>query len=251
VLVNLVGNAIKFTDRGGRVAVEVTPVEGEGGGAVRVSVVDSGVGIPPEELDTIFEKFHQVDGNAQLAPLGTGLGLSICRELVVAHHGRIWAESDPGRGSRFSFVIPSLSPCELLLRALSSAIERAQRRDEPMSFVLARVANREELRERGSAEELESAMGALLGATRRVVRRSSDRVVPYGEALEVGVILSRTAVDGGRAFGTRLQEEFSSTPLKVEGVLLSVSAVEYPRDGRTAGELYERASDKVHEPTVA
>jgi signal transduction histidine kinase len=70
------------------------------------------VGIPPEEHESIFEKFHQVGANIGGVREGTGLGLPITRRLVEEHGGRIWLESEPGRGSRFTFTVPLKAPNE-------------------------------------------------------------------------------------------------------------------------------------------
>jgi signal transduction histidine kinase len=100
VLVNLVSNAIKYTERGEiRVSVAVTPEE------LTLSVRDAGAGIPPEELSHIFERFRQAGEAQKGRPSGTGLGLPICRELVHLHRGRIWVESEPGLGATFSFTL--------------------------------------------------------------------------------------------------------------------------------------------------
>ncbi len=103
VLYNLLSNAVKFTPPGGRVGVEADREDG----FVRVSVVDTGVGIAPEEHESIFDKFHQVGAATTGMREGTGLGLPITRRLVEEHGGRIWLESEPGKGSRFTFTIPS------------------------------------------------------------------------------------------------------------------------------------------------
>lgn len=100
VLVNLIHNAVKFTKPGG----EVTLVAGPAEAGIRFGVRDSGVGIPAESLSRIFERFYRVD--KARAGSGTGLGLSISKHIVEAHGGRIWAESEEGRGSVFYFVIP-------------------------------------------------------------------------------------------------------------------------------------------------
>lgn len=103
VVLNLLHNAVKFTFVG---EVRVLAEAHEGGALVRV--IDTGVGVPPEELDKIFLKFHQVwrGENDRDKPHGAGLGLSICREIVEHYKGRIWAESVVGKGSVFSFTLP-------------------------------------------------------------------------------------------------------------------------------------------------
>ncbi|MEW6231452.1 MAG: ATP-binding protein [Chloroflexota bacterium] len=100
VIINLVHNAIKFTPPGGRVTV-ATRASPEG---VEVSVSDTGVGISPEDLPRIFERFYK--GDRSRSGGGTGLGLAIAKHTIQAHGGRIWAESTPGRGSTFTFLLP-------------------------------------------------------------------------------------------------------------------------------------------------
>ncbi len=101
ILTNLVGNAVKFTGRGG---ITLSARTTEGG--VLVSVADTGVGIPAEELPHIFNKFYQARKQTESATRGTGLGLAITRQLVELHGGRIWAQSTPGEGTTVSFVLP-------------------------------------------------------------------------------------------------------------------------------------------------
>jgi signal transduction histidine kinase len=254
VMVNLVGNALKFTERGGSVRIEASradddPVAGEAG-AIRVAVVDSGVGIPEDQLESIFEKFHQVEGGPARTAPGTGLGLSISRELVKAHHGRIWAESRAGAGSRFSFVIPVLSQTELLMRALASEVERASALEGPMTLVVGRLQGAYALRAR-SEEEYENAMEEILTMTRGLVRRSSDRVLSRLDRGELVVILPRTSKDGGSAFATRLQEEMTkiASPSSVLG--LKVAAAHFPEEGKTAEALYQVAMEKIGEIVAA
>jgi signal transduction histidine kinase len=102
VLVNLVDNAVKYSPDGGRIDVEL----GASDGYVRFAVRDEGLGIPDEEQERIFDKFHRLDPYLQRGVSGTGLGLYICRELVRQMNGRIWVESAAGEGSTFSFELP-------------------------------------------------------------------------------------------------------------------------------------------------
>jgi NtrC-family two-component system sensor histidine kinase KinB len=99
VFTNLLGNAIKYTPEGGTITIALS----DDGGAIRCRVEDTGEGIPPDYLDRVFEKFEQVQGNRKG---GTGLGLTISRFFVEAHLGRLWVESQVGKGSSFIFTVP-------------------------------------------------------------------------------------------------------------------------------------------------
>jgi signal transduction histidine kinase len=101
VLLNLVGNAIKFTDKG-EVAIKASAENG----SFTVAVRDTGPGIPPSDQGKIFEEFQQADNAATKRKGGTGLGLSIAKRIIGMHGGRIWVESDVGKGSTFAFTIP-------------------------------------------------------------------------------------------------------------------------------------------------
>jgi signal transduction histidine kinase len=103
VVINLISNAVKFTPAGS-ITVDARP-DPEGDGVV-VSVTDTGVGIAPEDHARVFEQFGQAGDTLTDKPRGTGLGLAICREIVEHHGGRLWLESEVGRGSRFSFSLP-------------------------------------------------------------------------------------------------------------------------------------------------
>ncbi|MCP3141344.1 ATP-binding protein [Pyxidicoccus xibeiensis] len=100
VLANLLTNAIKFTAEGGRISLVVEPV----GQEVRFSVTDTGTGIPSHQLQSVFERFWQARGEDRR---GLGLGLFIAKGIVEAHGGRLWADSEPGKGSTFFFTLPA------------------------------------------------------------------------------------------------------------------------------------------------
>jgi signal transduction histidine kinase len=102
VLSNLLGNACKFSASGGRVALRAWPEEGR----THFCVEDSGIGIAPEHQARVFARFYQVDSSPSRVFKGLGLGLCIAKDLVELHGGRIWVESEPGRGSRFHFTLP-------------------------------------------------------------------------------------------------------------------------------------------------
>jgi two-component system sensor histidine kinase/response regulator len=134
ILLNLAGNAVKFTPAGGRVTLSTRLVDSRDGEPVdsslpmrpsthspvdqsirwvETTIQDTGPGIPSEELDAIFDKFHQVRRDGQHKTHGTGLGLTIAKSLIELHGGRIWVESEMGKGCRFIFTLPTTAdaPC--------------------------------------------------------------------------------------------------------------------------------------------
>jgi signal transduction histidine kinase len=103
VLTNLVENAVRYSPEGTQITLEAG-LNGEG---VVISVSDEGIGIPPELREKVFERFYQVADPVAGHTPGTGLGLSICRGIVEAHQGKIWVESESGKGARFIFSLPT------------------------------------------------------------------------------------------------------------------------------------------------
>ena len=105
VLLNLLSNAVKFTPEGGRIGIDARQADG----SVEISVSDTGIGISPEDQAKIFEEFRQVGGDYAHKREGTGLGLTLAKKFVELHGGRIWVESEVGKGSTFSFTLPERS----------------------------------------------------------------------------------------------------------------------------------------------
>jgi signal transduction histidine kinase len=114
VALNLLANAVKFTPEGGSVRIEARRVLDADG--IEISVSDTGIGMPPEDCQRLFQPFVQLDNSLTKKYEGTGLGLHLSRKIVELHGGTITVESEPGRGSRFSFTIPQ---------------SRAEQRDDP------------------------------------------------------------------------------------------------------------------------
>lgn len=106
VLLQLLDNALKFTPQGGKVAIKASFENG----LVNVAVMDTGIGIPEDRIQEIFEPFHQLDSNATRRYSGTGLGLAMVRRIIEAHGSQIKVQSAPGKGSRFEFSLPCIKP---------------------------------------------------------------------------------------------------------------------------------------------
>lgn len=136
ILNNLVSNALKFTETGG-VKVSVRRKDGE----VRISVRDTGIGVAPEAVARLFEKFEQADASTTRQYGGTGLGLAICRDLAGLMNGRVWAQSKPGAGSTFFVSLPLDRPAEAAPRRRARQPEREQASDGLPLRVLAAEDN--------------------------------------------------------------------------------------------------------------
>jgi signal transduction histidine kinase len=102
ILLNLLSNAVKFTPEGGRIGIQAKQVDG----AAEISVSDTGIGIGPEDQARIFEEFRQVGGDYAHKSEGTGLGLTLAKKFVELHGGKIWVQSEVGKGSTFTFTLP-------------------------------------------------------------------------------------------------------------------------------------------------
>ncbi|HEY2919153.1 MAG TPA: GAF domain-containing protein [Candidatus Binatia bacterium] len=102
ILLNLLSNAVKFTPEGGRIGINARQADG----SVEISVTDTGIGIAPEDQPKVFEEFRQVGTDYAHKTEGTGLGLTLAKKFVELHGGRIWVESEAGKGSKFTFTLP-------------------------------------------------------------------------------------------------------------------------------------------------
>jgi signal transduction histidine kinase len=103
-MVNLISNAVKFCNPdGGMIVIRLRVVDHR----LRVEVHDNGLGIKPEDQAEVFEPFRQIKNPTQGRPTGTGIGLTITKRIIDFHHGRIWVDSEPGKGTIFSFELPA------------------------------------------------------------------------------------------------------------------------------------------------
>jgi two-component system sensor histidine kinase VicK len=102
VIQNLASNAVKYSPRGGKITLKVINHSPE---EIMVTISDEGIGIPRDQIDNLFQKFVRITSGEAREIKGTGLGLWICKEIIQAHGGKIWVESDIGKGSTFIFTV--------------------------------------------------------------------------------------------------------------------------------------------------
>ena len=220
ILYNLLSNAVKFTPRDGRIEVACK----EEGNALCISVTDTGIGIRPQDQAVIFEEFRQVDGASGITQEGTGLGLSITRRLVEQQQGRIFVESTPGRGSRFTFTLPVAAENHqpsAPLKAPSGPLTAAV---NGKSLVLV-------VDDEGTAREL---LASYLNPEYRIVTASSgEEALKKARELRPDAITLDVLMAGGNGFEAlaRLRQtpELANTPVII------VSIVDQQRVGFALG----------------
>jgi signal transduction histidine kinase/GGDEF domain-containing protein len=246
ILTNLIGNSIKFTAEGGKILITAKHLpkgkEGGYGDKVAVSVKDTGIGIPPEHLDAIFEKFHQVEGSLHRSVSGTGLGLAITKGLVEAHQGKIWVESEVEKGSVFTFTLP-LAEGERrephFRFILDKEFQRAQENDAPLTLFLIQV-----LDERGEVEK--ALLDQLEEKVKQCLCREAD-ILLRREKEKILAALCEANLKGTQVIRQRIEEEIQKHPLEGQGapVLVKVGTATYPEEALSKAELFRLAKERL------
>jgi len=169
VFTNLIGNAIKFTERG-HIDVSLAQKDEE----AEFTVSDTGIGIAAEDLPNVFNKFLQFGRTAGAGEKGTGLGLSIAKGLVELHRGKIWVESEPGKGTKFIFTLPKYPEGQKAREYIEDGIEEAIKASTHLTLVIATLAYSDKIK--SIPEELMREMEKII---RSKLYRSKDLVLKY------------------------------------------------------------------------
>jgi signal transduction histidine kinase len=246
ILTNLIGNAIKFTPERGKILITAKLLSKDQqkgyGERVAVSVKDTGIGIPPEHLDAIFEKFHQVEGSLHRSVSGTGLGLAITKGLVEAHQGRIWVESEPGKGSTFTFTLP-LSEGERrdphFRFILDKEFHRAQENESPLTLFLIQV-----LEERGEVKD--ALLDRLEMKVKQCLCRKAD-ILLRREREKILAALCEANLAGAQVIRQRIEMEIQRHPIEGQGAnaFIKVGTATYPEEALSKGELFRLAKERL------
>jgi signal transduction histidine kinase len=246
ILTNLIGNAIKFTPEGGKILITAIPLskdqKGGYGDRVAVSVKDTGIGIPPEHLDAIFEKFHQVEGSLHRSVSGTGLGLAITKGLVEAHQGKIWVESELEKGSTFTFTLP-ISEGERrdphFRFILDKEFHRAQENDAPLTLFLIQV-----LDEGGEVKEV--LLDRLEMKVKKCLCRKAD-ILLRREKEKILAALCEANLKGAQVILQRIELEIQEYPIEGQGAaaVIKVGTATYPDEVLSKAELFRLAKERL------
>ncbi len=245
VLINLISNSLKFTPEGGWVKVICAEQDGE----VLVSVQDSGLGIAKEDIPKLFDKFTQFGRKAGPGEKGTGLGLAISEGIVKQQKGKIWAESEPGKGSKFTFTLPKHSTEELFKQYVKNAIEEALKNDTKMSLITVSIADLDKLKQKLSNEKIHSIlkdMKALLenNLRRASLQRAGDTVFQNFD--EVFAILANCDKENALNVEQRLSQvldDYLAHQNLADKIKLLFGCATYPDDASTDEELIKKAKE--------
>jgi len=235
VFTNLIGNAIKFTD-GGEIVITIENDQN----AVVCSVSDTGVGIPKENIETVFEKFKQVGRSMGEGEKGTGLGLSIAKGYVVMHGGKIWVESESGRGATFSFQIPKYTAMALLQEEASRAIQESAKAGLKTSLVMI-LPECDDF----SGPKCDELRQGLKEVMKENLRRAGDS--PFVDSEIMAVLLPECNEKGAQDVARRLSDAFKKYFEEkgfFDSMVFHVSTATYPDNATSAEELIKVAQDK-------
>ena len=227
VFTNLVGNAMKFTEKG---YIEIGIDEGESG--VTCWVRDTGRGISPEDMDKVFKKFQQFGGQTKGGEKGTGLGLTIAKGIVEMHHGAITVESEPGRGTRFSFHLPRETPQKLFQDQLTRELREAMSERENLCIAAFTLKGLTGKKHAAGLTLLEEAVRAALRVSADQILRDDHAVKAVLTGFESGRL--EKLIDGIRE---SFRKKVGESALCGETSEVEVRFAEYPEDGSTGEEL--------------
>jgi signal transduction histidine kinase/HAMP domain-containing protein len=243
VFTNLIGNAIKFTPRNGKITAEAVDKEKE----FECRVTDTGIGIAPENLDKVFTRFEQFDRTEGSGAKGTGLGLAITQALIQLHRGRIWVESEPNKGSQFIFTLPRYSPATLFQEHVMNSMKEAATIGSATTLFNVSLVDPNPLNGKFLQERLEPILKDMEGLLRKSLRGKGDIVLRDMDGLVH--FLVNCDKESALRVESRLKQKLSDYLVSqglAERMKLHFGRATYPDDGSNAEELMKKARPAVY-----
>jgi len=230
VLINLISNGIKFTPPGGKITLDTRGLT-EKRDYLKVVVSDTGVGITPEDLPKVFDRFYQGQRTQTGITMGTGLGLAITKEIIEGHQGSIHAESKLRSGASFIFTLPILGVNTIFNLLIYPMLEEAEK--ERFSFSIIRVGFWDPRTKRELVLSHESWEGVIYALQKMV--RSVDTVIPFQNNMVY--IFSFNDERMAREIGERVQVKLTQGGYIPKGTDVKFNIYSYPHEGRTKEEF--------------
>lgn len=234
---NLIENSLKFTDSG---YIEIGVNEGKD--VIECFVSDTGIGINKEDISKVFSKFQKFRQPSGKHNGGTGLGLSIAKGIVEMHKGKIWCQSEIGKGTKFLFSLPLHTTEDLFRESVNEGLKEALKKESKMTVMMVTVNPRGEEKQKLSEEDIQTIVKDLTEAIDSGLRREGD-IVARGSN-EIIVILSGCGAESVPSVKSRLDEALEKY-LKVEGLTekieLKFGSSTYPDEANSDRALIEKA----------
>ncbi len=243
VLTNLVSNAMKFTEKG-----NITIKTNKRNGTIHVSVSDTGCGIKKKDLPRAFCRFEQLATGGERKTGGTGLGLAISKEIVERHGGMIWVESEPGKGSKFTFTLPIYGTEGLLKKSINDGIREASKNDAKMSLVLISIADFDKLQQKLSHEKITSILQDIEALLQNNLCRNPHREIDtvFRFSNEIFIVLTDCDKENTLRVKESLEQKLDSyvTGQNLgDKIKLLFGCATYPDDASTNEDLIMKARE--------
>jgi GGDEF domain-containing protein len=241
ILTNLIGNAIKFTPEGGEINVVAELLKGNGN-MVAISVKDSGIGIPQDQQENVFKKFHQVENSLHRSTGGTGLGLPIAKGLVETLQGKIWLESEVGKGSTFTFTLPTQKgerrdACFRL--SLDREFKKSETENGPLTLFLIEVSA-------PTNEMKEALLSQLEERVKKCLCRKAD-ILLKREKEKLLAAFCTTDRNGAQVILGRIKENIRGFLLSSgdQPPVVNIGVATYPEEVQCKRELFRLAKKRL------
>jgi signal transduction histidine kinase len=237
VFTNLAGNALKFTEHG---YIEISAREKDY--EVECVVTDTGRGISKEDLPKVFSKFQQFGRINGPGEKGTGLGLSIAKGIIEMHKGRIWVESELGKGTKFIFVLPKYTTETLFHEYVDAGIKEAMKKGSKISLIMVSISGYKQLMRKLSLEKIRSILKDMKEVLDNSLRQTGDVVVKdTGEMIILLIDCGRESVI---KVETRLEQQLKDYLVRqglAEDIKLNFGCATYPDEAKSDKELIKKA----------
>ena len=245
VIANLIANAIKFTNEDGKIKVEIKKAKPEEismknalkGGYLQVAVEDNGIGIKQEDIPKVFDKFQQIESSLVRKIGGTGLGLPIAKQLIEAHRGMIWVESELNHGSTFSFIIPIAKDINKFMMELDKQIQYAKYNHSNLALIRAEQQHTDELIKEISQDTfgiLQKYKNAQVFTQKKEDKNTAFIILPSANKMAADIIIQK------------LKDYIQSNKNNYLDYNIFMSSCIYPEGALSANELIEKTT-KEHE----
>jgi len=241
VFTNLIANAIKFTEKG---YIKISGSEKKEG--IECSVADTGIGIPKEDLSRVFDKFQQFGRGPETQDKGTGLGLSIVKSIIEMHRGRIWFESEQGRGTKFIFSIPKYNARMVVKDCLEAGMKEAMRDNRDFSMIVISVGGLNKIKKDLSSKKGRSFLADMEGILKYNMCRPNDAILKDTDANEINILLpdcdKRNALNVVKRLSEVLRDYLARQGLSGK-VRLKFGSATYSDDAQSDEELVKKARE--------